>query len=201
MSLKAELEVWVAALEAYDEQNYEESLYQFSRIADQPKILTNIGLVYSALGEHDKAIQSFSAATSLSPCLAIAYFQSGVSNFLLERYELADINFKDALLYLRGNRYITWAFSSSSFQLRSSITWDFASSTWEDKITDAHDIIDDAMADRGKGYTIFSIPVGVLYRPPASKVKNLISKDYVGETFDLSSPFSASARPQHTQRW
>ena len=30
MSLNAELEIWVAALEAYDEQNYEESLYQFS---------------------------------------------------------------------------------------------------------------------------------------------------------------------------
>lgn len=32
------------------------------------------------------------------------YFQCGVSNFLLNRYELALKDFEEALLYLRGNQ-------------------------------------------------------------------------------------------------
>lgn len=34
---------------------------------------------------------------------------------------------------------------------------------------------------RSQGYTVFSIPVGVLYRPNAAKVKNLKTKDYLGK--------------------
>jgi hypothetical protein len=33
-----------------------------------------------------------------------SYFQCGVSNFLLARYELAYKDFEEALLYLRGNQ-------------------------------------------------------------------------------------------------
>lgn len=32
------------------------------------------------------------------------YFQCGVSNFLLARYDLAFKDFEEALLYLRGNQ-------------------------------------------------------------------------------------------------
>jgi hypothetical protein len=32
-----------------------------------------------------------------------------------------------------------------------------------------------------KGYTVFSIPVGVVYRPNQAKVKNLKTKDYLGK--------------------
>jgi hypothetical protein len=49
------------------------------------------------------------------------------------------------------------------------------------KATAEHDVIDDAIRDRGQGYTVFSIPVGVLYRPSASKLKNVKTKDYLGK--------------------
>ena len=32
-----------------------------------------------------------------------------------------------------------------------------------------------------QGYTVFSIPVGVLYRPNEAKVRNLKTKDYLGK--------------------
>lgn len=32
-----------------------------------------------------------------------------------------------------------------------------------------------------QGYTVFSIPVGVVYRPNEAKVRNLKSKDYLGK--------------------
>jgi hypothetical protein len=42
----------------------------------------------------------FSEATKLDQYLAVAYFQEGVSNFLLGEYEEALGNFNDALLVM-----------------------------------------------------------------------------------------------------
>ena len=88
MSLKAELETWAAALNAYDEENFEQSLELFSvslhhspslhsltpaqRIADSSKILTNMGLIYATLGEHEAAVERFIEATGLDQFLAVA---------------------------------------------------------------------------------------------------------------------------------
>jgi tetratricopeptide (TPR) repeat protein len=82
-----------------------------------------MGLVYAAIGEHESAVEQFRKATAIDQYLAVAcvpllllfivctempllnprYFQCGVSNFLLERYELALLDFEEAYLYLRGN--------------------------------------------------------------------------------------------------
>jgi len=92
MSLKAELETWAAALKAYDEEDFEKSLELFSvrsfsdydvgfrrklihrkqRIADSSKILTNMGLIYATLGEHEAAVERFIEATNLDQYLAVA---------------------------------------------------------------------------------------------------------------------------------
>lgn len=37
------------------------------------------------------------------------------------------------------------------------------------------------MSTNGKGYTVFSVPVGVLYRPSEAKIKNAQKKDYLGQ--------------------
>lgn len=72
MSLKAELETWASALKAYDEENFDKSLQLFSEIGDSSKILTNMGLIYATLGEHDAAVEQFTAATQLDQYLAVA---------------------------------------------------------------------------------------------------------------------------------
>lgn len=67
----------------------------------------------------------------------------------------------------------------------------------KEKVTPDHDVIDEAIreeaevgtltasemtcADCVKGYTVFSIPVGVVYRPNSAKVRNLKTKDYLGK--------------------
>ena len=67
-----------------------------------------------------------------------------------------------------------------------------------EKVTEEHDVIDEAIRDRGDRYTVFSIvcsssyfhpwrclllfqPVGVLYRPAENKLKNIQAKDYLGK--------------------
>ncbi|PCH36733.1 hypothetical protein WOLCODRAFT_28725 [Wolfiporia cocos MD-104 SS10] len=198
MSLKAELETWAAALKAYDEEDFEKSLELFSQIADSSKILTNMGLIYATLGEHDAAVEQFQAATQLDTYLSVAYFQCGVSNFLLGRYESALRDFDDAALYMRGNADINYEQLGLKFRLYSAevlfnkgLSRIYMGQTDEglrelgdarrEKVTEEHNVIDDAIQDRGEGYTVFSIPVGVLYRPAEKKIKNSKTKDYMGK--------------------
>lgn len=174
MSLKAELETWAAALKAYDDGDYEKSLQLFSQIADSSKILTNMGLIYATIGEHEAAVEQFLAATQLDQFLSVAYFQCGVSNFLLQRYDLAFRDFDGALLHLRGNENINYEQLGLKFKLYSAEVlfnkglcqiymgeMDAGVSIMEqarkEKATDEHNVIDDAIADRGDGYTVFSI--------------------------------------------
>ncbi|KAH9809928.1 hypothetical protein DFH28DRAFT_903815 [Melampsora americana] len=198
MSLKAEIETWTAALDFYDAQDFDQALAKFEDIADSSKILFNIGLIYATLGEHEVAVENFHAATNLDQYLAVAYFQCGVSNFLLGLYEEAVKDFEDALLYLRGNLTIDYDQLGLKFRLYScEVLFNKGLSTiymgndeegladmqeaLREKQTAEHGVIDEAIADRGDGYTVFSIPVGVLYRPAANKVKNLASKNYLGQ--------------------
>ncbi|KAJ5502322.1 hypothetical protein N7463_005196 [Penicillium fimorum] len=198
MSLKQEIETWVQALDAYDNQDFETSLRCFDQIADTSKIWFNCGVIYATLGEHHKAVECYQHAVSLDQYLAIAYFQQGVSNFLLGDFEEALANFNDTLLYLRGNTSIDYEQLGLLFRLFSCEVLfnrglcyiylrqmnpgiqdlEYAA---KEKVTADHDVIDDAIRENADGYTVFSIPVGVLYRPNAAKVKNLKTKDYLGK--------------------
>ncbi|CCO29284.1 Neutrophil cytosol factor 2 Short=NCF-2 [Rhizoctonia solani AG-1 IB] len=198
MSLKLELETWASAVKAYDEENFEEALQIFGRIAESSKILTNMGLIYATIGEHEAAVQHFREAVVLDKYLAVAYFQCGVSNFLLGQYEEAYRDFDEALLYLRGNQAINYEQLGLKFRLYSAevlfnkglcfIYMGRVDNGLQEmreaqraKVTEEHGVIDDAIQDRGEGYTVFSIPVGVLYRPSESKLKNAKAKDYLGK--------------------
>ncbi|KAK7691652.1 hypothetical protein QCA50_005051 [Cerrena zonata] len=198
MSLKAELETWAAALKAYDDEDFEKSLELFNSIGDSSKILVNMGLIYATLGEHDAAVEQFVGATQLDQYLSVAYFQCGVSNFLLQRYEMAYKDFDEALLYLRGNQSINYEQLGLKFKLFSAeVLFNKGLSqiymgrlneglmdmeeARKEKATEEHNVIDDAINDRGDGYTVFSIPVGVLYRPSENKLKNAKAKDYMGK--------------------
>jgi neutrophil factor 2 len=203
MSLKANLDTWSTALKAYDEEDFEKSLELFSRIADESKILVNMGLIFATMGEHEAAVEKFIEAVGYDQYLAVAYFQCGVSNFLLANYELALKDFDEAVLYLRGNRAINYEQLGLNFRLyyaevlfNKGLTLIFLGQTEEgliemeearrQKATDEHNVIDDAITDRGEGYTVFSIPVGVLYRPSEKKLKNLTTKDYMGKAVGLA---------------
>ncbi|KAL6240995.1 hypothetical protein RBB50_012090 [Rhinocladiella similis] len=198
MSLKQEIETWVEALGHYDNQEFEEALTIFDAIADTSKILFNCGVIHATIGEHDRAVECYQRAIKLDQYLAVAYFQQGVSNFLVGDFEEALANFNDTLLYLRGNTYIDYEQLGLKFKLYSCEVLfnrglcymylqqeeagiqDFTFAQKE-KMTPDHDVIDDAIKERAQGYVVFSIPVGCVYRPNEAKVKNLKAKDYLGK--------------------
>jgi tetratricopeptide (TPR) repeat protein len=198
MSVKADIEVWVAALAAYDNHEFDNALKCFETISDTAKILFNCGVIYATLGQHQEAITMYQRAVQLDPMLAIAYFQQGVSNFLMGDFEEALANFNDALLWLRGNNKIEYEQLGLKFKLYScevlfnrGLCYIYLQQTdpgmqdlgfaKNEKMVKDHDVIDEAIKDRAEGYTVFSIPVGVIYRPPEGKVKNLPTKDYLGK--------------------
>ncbi|KAG9697360.1 hypothetical protein KCU95_g2701, partial [Aureobasidium melanogenum] len=197
MSLKQEIETWVRALEHYDYNEYDAALRAFMTVADTSKILFNCAVIHATLGEHTQAVQCYQRAIHFDQYMAIAYFQQGVSNFLLGDFEEALANFNDTLLYLRGNRWIDYDQLGLKFKLhscealfnrglcyiylqqRSAGLQDLFYASKEKAVPD-HDVIDEAIREQAEGYTVFSIPVGILYRPNGAKVKNIKSKNYLG---------------------
>lgn len=64
-------------------------------------------------------VECYQRGIQLDQYLAVAYFQQGVSNFLLGDFEEALANFNDTLLYLRGNTMIDYAQLGLLFKLYS----------------------------------------------------------------------------------
>ncbi|CZT15916.1 related to NADPH oxidase cytosolic protein p67phox [Ramularia collo-cygni] len=198
MSLKQEIETWVTALAAYDNNEFDSAIRCFEQIADTSKILFNCGVIHATLGEHTRAVECYQRATHLDQYLAIAYFQQGVSNFLMGDFEEALANFNDTLLYLRGNNNIDYEQLGLKFKLYScevlfnrGLCYIYLQQkdpgmqdlvfALKEKVVPDHDVIDEAIREEAEGYTVFSIPVGVVYRPNEAKVKNLKKQDYLGK--------------------
>ncbi|KAK4167687.1 PaNoxR NADPH oxidase activator encoded by the PaNoxR protein [Cladorrhinum sp. PSN259] len=198
MSLKQEIETWVEALKYYDNNEFDEALKSFDKIADTSKILFNMGVINATLGQHEQAVECYQRAVKLDQYLAVAYFQQGVSNFLLADFEEALANFNDTLLYLRGNTLIDYGQLGLLFKLYScevlfnrGLCYIYLQQmeagmqdleyAVKEKVVEDHNVIDEAIRDQAKGYTVFSIPVGVVYRPNEAKVRNLKQKDYLGK--------------------
>ena len=93
---------------------------------------------------------------------------------MLTRYDAAYNDFSSALLYLRGNQFINYEQLGLKFKLYSAevlfnrgLTQIYMGNAQEgladmedarrEKATEEHGVIDDAIQDRGEGYTVFSI--------------------------------------------
>ncbi|GAA5866303.1 hypothetical protein JCM3774_006610 [Rhodotorula dairenensis] len=217
MSHKHELEVWVAALEAFDARQYDSSLARFEEIAYYSKVLFNTAIIHAIRGQHERAIADFARAITLDPFFAVAHFQLGVSAFLIGQMEEARKSFDRALSLFHDNHTIDYRQLGLDFQLYScevrfnrglsliyagklDIGMQDLLAAQADKQSDMHDVIDEAISDQAVGYTVFSIPVGIAFRPPAYKIENLEVRDYLGkatviaatDAADLSTGFAGT---------
>lgn len=194
MALKFELEQWNNACVAFDNQDYDTALSTFISLADNAKMHFNIGLIFATLDDHQRALAAYNKALRLDQYFAVAYFQKGVSHFIMGDMEAAMQDFDDAFTKLRGNQIINYNQLGLSFRLYScevlfnrgicrlylqkmndGLTDLYLAQ--KDKMTEEHEVIDQAVLDRGKGYSVFSIPPGVLFRPPESRLRGPQSAD------------------------
>lgn len=199
MSLKEELLTWNEACAAYDAEDFDKALSMFDQIADSAKIYFNIGTVLATLQEHESAIKAFIDAVKADQYFAVAYFQKGVSNFLLGDFEAAVEDFNDTLQYLRGNLLIDYKQLGLDYKLFScevlynrglcylfmgedeAGTADLYDAQKEKQSAD-HDVIDQAIEEGIDGLSVFSLPPGLLFRPASAKVKNANKVDYLGSS-------------------
>ncbi|KAI8380370.1 hypothetical protein BD560DRAFT_388060 [Blakeslea trispora] len=194
MALKFELEQWQQACVAYDRQDYETSLKTFIGIADNAKMHFNIGLIFATVEDHDHALGAYTKAIAMDPYFAVAYFQRGVSNFIKNKMDTAYHDFDQAYQKLRGNEIINYQQLGLSFRLYScevlfnrgicqlymgkmdaGLTDLYHAQ--KGKMTEEHDVIDQAVKDRGRGYSVFSIPPLVIFRPPENRLRQLQGVD------------------------
>ncbi|KAJ1970027.1 hypothetical protein IWQ62_000232 [Dispira parvispora] len=199
MSLKAELEEWVRATDAFDAGDYEASLEIFEGIADSAKIHFNIGLIMAMLGDFQGAVHAYIQALSLDQYFAVAYFQKGVANMSLGDFSSALDDFNDALLYLRGNLFIDYTQIGLDYKLYScDVLYNRGLCQFElgdkpggmndllaaqqDRKEKRHNIFSRAIDNAGAGCPLIAVPKGTIYRPSESKVKNTKKVDYLGNS-------------------
>jgi hypothetical protein len=56
----------VAALNHYDNNEFDEALKEFDGISDTSKILFNCGVIHATLGEHEKAVRLAALPSNLA---------------------------------------------------------------------------------------------------------------------------------------
>lgn len=52
-----EIETWVDALTHYDNNEFEDALRVFDKIAETSKIFFNCGVIHATIGEHERAVR------------------------------------------------------------------------------------------------------------------------------------------------
>lgn len=112
-------------------------------------------------------VQYYHRAVNLDQYLAVAYFQAGVSHFLVGDFEEALANFNDTLLYLRGNNNIDYDQLGLKFKLYScealfnrGLCYVYLQQTdtglqdmvnaKKEKVISEHEVIDDAINDKAE---------------------------------------------------
>lgn len=150
----------------------------FEVIADSSRVLFDMGLIHATLGSHKTAVAYYEQAHLLDQYLAVSFFQCGVSRFLMGDHVLAEREFSSAMQHMRGNQIIDYEQLGLKFKLYSAeilsnkglclinmrnqgMGMQFLQQARQEKQTDEHNIIDEAIAEGGRDFTVFSVPVGV----------------------------------------
>jgi neutrophil factor 2 len=85
MSLKSELLIYSAALEAFGTSNLSLALSHFAKISETSKIQWNMGIILATMGRRNEAIKRFGESVVMDQYLVVGWFQRGVSFFVSTR--------------------------------------------------------------------------------------------------------------------
>ncbi|XP_038533799.1 NADPH oxidase activator 1 isoform X8 [Canis lupus familiaris] len=115
---------WHRGVQAVARGDWGCALRLFSGDPDPPaKMCFNLGCVHLLAGDPEAALRAFDQAVTKDTCMAVGFFQRGVANFQLERFQEALSDFRLALAQLRGNAAIDYTQLGLRFKLK----------TWEDR--------------------------------------------------------------------
>jgi tetratricopeptide (TPR) repeat protein len=140
-------------------------------------------------------VDCYLRAIKLDNYLAVAYFQQGVSNFLMGDFEEALANFNDTLLYLRGNNNIDYEQLGLKFKLfacevlfNRGLCYIYLSQmdqgmqdlffAAKEKVVPDHDVIDEAIKEQAEVrifLVLIHLSVLTVHRATPSSLSPLVS--------------------------
>ena len=204
---KNEIVKWQEAVDLCENRDYAKSMRLFLSIADAgSKIYFNMGMIYATLERDEDAVISFTNATYQDPYFAVAYFQRGVSQWLMNRVKDALESFCDAKKLMRSNSFIDYTQLGLPYKLYAfevffncalcELTLGNTSSAMS-HLMDAENamaldehklaryqtqcVLKSAKEKQLDKYSPFSVPDRLMFRPSETKLKNANKKDYLGQ--------------------
>ncbi|XP_055126176.1 NADPH oxidase activator 1 isoform X4 [Symphalangus syndactylus] len=110
---------WHLGAQAMDRGDWARALHLFSGIPAPPaRLCFNVGCVHLLAGDAEAALRAFDQAVTKDTCMAVGFFQRGVANFQLARFQEALSDFWLALAQLRGHAAINYTQLGLRFKLQ-----------------------------------------------------------------------------------
>ncbi|XP_041580219.1 NADPH oxidase activator 1 isoform X1 [Vulpes lagopus] len=216
---------WHRGVQAVARGDWGCALRLFSGDPDPPaKMCFNLGCVHLLAGDPEAALRAFDQAVTKDTCLAVGFFQRGVANFQLERFQEALSDFRLALAQLRGNAAIDYTQLGLRFKLK---TWEVlfnvgaaqcalglwaeAAGSLEEALCkgpegtreDLHAAL--AQVQKQATLQLRQVPRGEVFRPHRRYVEHLEPVDFLGKAKVVSSAIPddhlQGSRPQQRQVW
>ncbi|XP_063506197.1 NADPH oxidase activator 1 isoform X7 [Pongo pygmaeus] len=110
---------WHLGAQAVDRGDWARALHLFSGVPAPPaRLCFNAGCVHLLAGDAEAALRAFDQAVTKDTCMAVGFFQRGVANFQLARFQEALSDFWLALEQLRGHAAIDYTQLGLRFKLQ-----------------------------------------------------------------------------------
>ncbi|KAH0506877.1 NADPH oxidase activator 1 [Microtus ochrogaster] len=200
-SLGDQVRDWHQGVLAVASKDWDRALCLFSDVQEpRAKMYFNMGCVRLMAGDPEAALRAFDQAVTKDPCMAVGFFQRGVANFQLERFQEAVSDFQLALAQLRGNAAIDYTqlglyfklhawevlYNTASAQCQAGL-WTKAANTLEEAISKwpegAQDILDTAQDQVRKQVSLQlrQVPKGEVFQPPRQYLQHLEPMNFLGK--------------------
>ncbi|XP_066222675.1 NADPH oxidase activator 1 isoform X2 [Saccopteryx leptura] len=190
---------WQRGVQAVERGDWGCALRLFSGVPKPPaKMCFNVGCVHLLAGDPEAALRAFDQAVTKDTCLAVGFFQRGVANFQLERFQEALSDFQLAQAQLRGNATIDYTqlglrfklqawevlFNVAAAQCRLGL-WVEATCSLEEAISKgpegARGDLNFALAQVQVPLQPRTVPRGEVFRPHRRHLQHLEPMDFLGK--------------------
>ncbi|KAM8803456.1 NADPH oxidase activator 1 isoform 2-T2 [Rhynchonycteris naso] len=190
---------WQRGVQAVERGDWGCALRLFSGVPKLPaKMCFNVGCVHLLAGDPDAALRAFDQAVTKDTCLAVGFFQRGVANFQLERFQEALSDFQLARVQLRGNTTIDYTQLGLRFKLQAWEIlfnmaaaqcglglWAEATCSLEEAISSgpegARGDLNIALAQVQVPLQPRTVPKGEVFRPHRRHLEHLEPMDFLGK--------------------
>ncbi|XP_032117590.1 NADPH oxidase activator 1 isoform X2 [Sapajus apella] len=192
---------WHLGAQAVERGDWARALRLFSGVPAPPaRLCFNAGCVHLLAGDAEAALRAFDQAVTKDTYMAIGFFQRGVANFQLGRFQEALSDFQLALVQLRGHAAIDYTQLGLRFKLQAwEVLYNVASAQCQLGLwTEAASSLRGAMSNWPEGslnglesaldqvqrqslLPLRQVPRGEVFRPHRRHLDHLEPMDFLGK--------------------